>query len=76
MAEFNEIWHNDSIEGVVNASFSIYKKRVLQRPQVEDCILAKIQNLAVQTWTYVDPGSIETVWQNSMRLGTTIVWMV
>ena len=36
---------------------------------MEDCILAKIWNLTVQTWTCVDEGSIETVWQNSMRLG-------
>jgi len=45
----------------------------MQRPLVEDCILAKIQNLTVQTLTCVDEGFIETVRQNLIRLGTMIV---
>ena len=45
----------------------------MQRPLVEDCILAKMLNSTIQTWTCVDDGSKETVWQNSMTLGTTIV---
>ena len=76
MAEFNETWYNNSIEGVVNAHSLIFLNWVMQRTLAEDCILAKIRNLIVQTVTCVDAGPIKTVWQNSMRLGTVIVQQV
>ena len=68
MAESNETRHNNYIEGVVDARCLIFKIGSFS------ALWWKIERiLALQTFIYVDEGFSKSVWQNSMRLGTTII---
>ena len=71
LAEFNETWHNNYIECVVDAQ--VFFNRIIQRPLIEDQTLAKIQMSAPQTSIYVDEVFLKIVLQNSKRSCIAII---
>ena len=71
-AEFDEAWYNDSIGGVVNARFSIFKIRSFRALWKNIEPWSKILILAVLTFICVDIGFSKTVFQNSVVLNIFI----
>ena len=71
--EFKGTWHNNNIKVVVDAIYYICLNEILQRPLVK----IELEILALQTFIYSGRMFLKncTALQNSLRLGTIIMWI-